>query len=148
MPGIQTTLVIDASPDAIWSVLSDWPAYGEWCALIPVIRGEARLAGDVDIRLRLGALAAPIDATITRFEPNRALEWTGPRSRALGLFASGRHSFEIVDFGDGRSRLVHGETFTGPGFRLPWRLLKPRLERAYADFNRALAERVEAQAKA
>jgi len=114
MPRIVTSLVLDASPDAIWSVLADWPAYGEWCPLIPKIRGEARLGGDVDIKLQLGALAAPIDAT----------------------------------FGDGRCRFVHGEVFTGPGFRLPWSLLKPRLERAYADFNQALAERVEAQAKA
>jgi len=44
MPRIQTTLVIDASPDAIWSVLSDWPAYGQWCALIPVIRLERAYA--------------------------------------------------------------------------------------------------------
>ncbi len=148
MPQIHTSLVIPASPDAIWSVLSDWPRYGEWCHLIPKIHGEARVGGRLDFKLRLIGPSLPIDATITRFEVAKVLEWEGPRSSALGLLAKGRHAFEIEDLGDGRSRFVHAEVFSGPGFALPWRTLKPRLELAYTVFNESLARRVEVQSKA
>jgi len=143
MPQIHTSLEIPAEPAAIWSVLTDWPAYGEWCHLIPKIRGEARVGGKVDFKLRLIGPTVPIDAFITRYEPGRVLEWEGPRNSALGILAKGRHFFEIEDMGDGRSRFVHGEVFSGPGFSLPWRHLRPRLELAYTVFNETLARRVE-----
>lgn len=146
MPKIHTSLVIDAAPEAIWSVLTDWPAYGEWCHLIPKVRVEPRVGGEADLKLRFNGRILPIDAAITRFEPNRVLEWEGPRNRKLGLLASGRHYFEIEDMGDGRSRFVHGEIFSGPGFRMAWRYLKPRLELAYTVFNETLARRVEVKA--
>lgn len=144
MPTVRTSLVMPHSPDAIWRVLSDWPAYGEWCRLMPRITGEARVGGRVDLKLRLVGPPMSVDAIITRYEPGRGLSWEGPSNPVIAALGKGHHGFEIVDLGDGHSRFVHSERFTGPTLRLAWPWLGPRAERAYAEFNEELSRRVQA----
>jgi hypothetical protein len=49
--------------------------------------------------------------TITAVENERRLEWLG-RLLVPGVF-DGRHSFQLEDLGQGRTRLTQTETFSG-----------------------------------
>lgn len=141
MPSILTTLVIDAPPAQVWSVLTDFSAYDSWNPLVRSVRGRPEVGAALDFRLRVGRLAAPIDARVVCADGHE-LRWEGPRRRALSPLGRGSHYFRLEPAADGRTRLVHGEDFGGPLFALPWRLLGPRLEASYAAFNRALADEV------
>ncbi|MDH5493928.1 MAG: SRPBCC domain-containing protein [Myxococcales bacterium] len=142
MPEVVTSIEIDATAFEVAQVLHDFSAYDAWNPLIHHLRGEPRIGGRIRFRLRLGALALPIDAILIRHDET-GLAWQGPASRGLRALAAGEHYFELAPRGGGRVRLVHGERFTGPISRLLWPHLAKELHSAYGEMNLALKRRVE-----
>lgn len=142
MPSVETSLVIDASVDAIWKVLTDFASYDAWNPVVKKARGRASVGADLDFVLQIGPLKAPIAARVVEAD-GRELRWEGPRVRALSPIARGSHYFRLEALDETRTRLVHGEDFGGPVFALPWKVLGPQLEKSYAALNRALAREVE-----
>ena len=71
------------------------------------------------------------------------LVWVGPPQRFLHKVARGEHYFELVALEGGRTRIFHGERFTGLAFEIPWSKLEPIVNPAYKAFNDALKKRVE-----
>lgn len=144
MPTLETSTWIDAPPDAAWAVLSDLSSWNEWNPFIPAVRGPLELGSTLRITLKLGPATVPITAELSTLVPGRAFAWTGPARRALRPIASGEHFFELKVEGSG-TRLLHGERFGGPVFRVPWKHLKPVLETKFASMNDALKRRIEAR---
>ena len=140
MVRLETEAHIDAPPDAVWQVLTDFARYGEWNPLIPEALGEAKLRGRVRMKVSASegsGTSFTFTGTLVRFEPGRALEWTG----GVPLLLNGLHYFRLSP-SNGGTRLVHGEDFSGlfsfiAGCKRPLDL-RP----AYESLNRALSERV------
>jgi hypothetical protein len=140
MVRLHTELFIDAPPERVWSVLTDFASYPAWNPLLLEARGEAREGA----RLRVKA-ATPggsgkrlgFTATVVRVEPARRLVWKGGVPGVL----HGEHSFELTPEGAG-TRFVQGERFTGLLSLLLSAGLKEKMERGYAGMNEALARRV------
>ncbi len=128
----------------MWSVLSDLDAYDEWNPVIRKPRSRLEPGGPIDFTLRLGKINAPIAARIVRAD-GRELRWKGPRNKLQTPLARGEHFFRIQSVDEGSVDVVHGEDFGGPLFALPWRLLEPRIQKAYAQVNQALKERAESR---
>lgn len=142
MPLVLTSIAIDAPVQRVWEVLTDLDAYSEWNPVILNPRGELRPGGDFDFKIKMGRLEAPIAARIVRADGTE-LRWEGPRNALQKPLASGNHFFRLEALEDDRTRLVHGERFSGPLFSLPWRVLGPQVERGYEVLNRKLKERAE-----
>ena len=95
MVRLHTELFIDAPPERVWSVLTDFGGYPAWNPLLLEARGEAREGA----RLRVKA-AAPggsgrrlgFTATVVRVEHARRLVWKGG---VPGLL-HGEHYFELT----------------------------------------------------
>jgi len=142
MKEIRREIEIEAPPEVVWRVLTDFAAYGDWNPFIRGIEGEARPGGKLTVRIE------PPDAKAMRFtprvlavEPNRELRWKG-RLLVPGLF-DGEHSLRIEPLEGRRSRFVHSERFTG--LLVP--LLGSALGKTAAGFeqmNAALKTRAEA----
>lgn len=143
MPLVLTSLAIDAPVKRVWEVLTDLDNYGAWNPVILEPRGDLRPGGDIDFKIKVGSLKAPIAARIVRADGTE-LRWEGPRNALQKPLASGNHFFRLEAIDDDRTRLVHGEKFTGPLFSLPWRFIGPQLEKGYEVLNRKLKERAEA----
>lgn len=145
MPSVRTRIRIDAPAEKVWQVLADFGSYDEWNPVIRSPRGELRTGADLDFKLRLGKIDAPIAARLLCAD-GRELRWKGPRNPLQAPLARGEHYFRIEDVpGETESvDLVHGEDFGGPVFALPWRVLEPRLLASYEALNRALKRRAEA----
>jgi hypothetical protein len=139
---IRTEAFIAAPPPAVWAVLTDFAAYEQWNPLNIRAAGEARSGAKIRTTFLnpAGKPGATISQTVTltTFEPERALAWSG----AVPLLFKGRHHFTLTPEGEG-TRLLHGEDLDGlvtAGFT-PERLerdFKPHYEAT----NRALAARV------
>jgi hypothetical protein len=139
---IQHQIDIDATPAAVWAVLADTAAYGEWN---PFVR---RLSGELRIGAKLAVEIAPPDARVMTFKPTvltledgRELRWLG-RVLAPGIF-DGEHSFRLQPLPDGRTRFTQSERFKG----LLVRLFASTLEKTRLGFeqmNNALKQRAEA----
>ena len=142
---LHTEIEIDATPEKVWAVLTDLPAYPDWNPLITSSTGDLVEGGRLVNRLEPpGGRAMTFKPTITEVDHQRVLEWLG-RLVVPGLF-DGRHRFELVPNGDG-TRLIHTEHFRG--MLVP--LLKGTLERhtlpGFEAMNSALKDRAEAHGR-
>jgi hypothetical protein len=141
MVEVTSATEIEATPEAVWGVLTDLEQFQAWNPFIRRASGSTELGGEVRVRVR-PSLGVPLAfrATITEREPGKHLRWYG---RVLAdWLASGDHTFDVEPVDEHTTRFVQRERF---GAVLPWlarRLLAREAYRGFTAMNRALAERV------
>ena len=112
MREIRTEIEISASRQDVWDALTDLSSYPEWNPFIK--KGEGDLAAGSELKLLVkppGAIGKTIKPKVVEAEPGRRLAWIGC-SLLPGIF-DGERYFLLEDSGDGVTKLVHGERFTG-----------------------------------
>jgi hypothetical protein len=139
---LDAEVEVQASPERIWEVLTDFAAYQEWNPFIVRAAGQAVPGHRLELDLRLpGRRATTIRPEVLDAEPGRHLRWLG-RLPVPGLFA-GEHHFTIEPAGPGRSRVRQHEEFRGLLVPLLLAMIaRPTLE-AFHQMNQALAARAE-----
>lgn len=142
MKTIRTEAFIPATPARVWAVLTDFDAYAEWNPLNVKASGEARPGGKIRTTFvnPAGGPGATVTQTVTltTFEPERALAWSGN----VPLLFRGRHHFSLAPEGEG-TRLLHGEDMSGLiAMTFSDAILAEKFAPYYEAVNRALAERV------
>ena len=116
MREIQTEIEIEAAPEEVWRVLTDFAAYPEWNPFVKSARGELREGGRLEIFVQVPeGRGMGFKPKVLRVAPARELRWIG--SVPPGLF-SGEHIFRLEPAGPGRTRFLHGERFKG--FLIPF----------------------------
>jgi hypothetical protein len=140
MRSYEASSTIAAPPEAAWAILTDAPAYSDWDS--GVVRLEGRFAPGE--KLKVTSEVDPKRAyavKVTRFEPGRAMAWTG--GMPLGLM-KGVRTFSLAPQGDG-TRFDLREEFSGPMLPLIWRSM-PDMQPSFEKFASGLKERAEAAA--
>lgn len=142
MHEISTTIDIDASPEVVWQVLTDFDSYDEWNPFMRIV-GRPNEGAHVVVELR------PPNRRATTFRPElltvakpRELRWLG-HLWTVGIF-DGEHAFRIEELEDDTSRFRHSEQFTGVLAGLILRLGREDFEAGFEEMNAALKERAEA----
>ncbi len=108
---IETHIDIDAPPERVWHVLTDFDQHPEWNPFIRTISGDPR----VGERLRVvlgppGKKPMTFKPVVLKAEASRAFVWRGVLG--AGWLFSGEHFFRLEPH-DGGTRFHHGETFGG-----------------------------------
>lgn len=144
---LTTSIEMEASPDEVWQVLTDLPAYPQWNPFLI----SARVTSEGG-RLEEGATLRNVmrdrtgDSTFTpevlTLEPGRELRWLG--KMGPGWIADGEHRFVIEEIGGGRVRLTQSESFTGVAVPFYEGRLRNDTLPQFRAMNEALARRVEA----
>src|SRR5688572_29047456 len=101
---------IAASPDTIWSILTDAPGLSTWDSGIQ--RVEGRIAPGETITVYSEAnpgRAFPVK--VVDFTPGRRMRWSG--GMPLGVF-KGERTFTLTPRGEGTTRVHIREEYTGP----------------------------------
>src|SRR4051794_40956891 len=112
MKTIHAVTEIDAAVRAVWAELSAVSAYPEWNPFITSFEGALVVGSRVEVHIvPPGGRPMTFRPTITAVEEEHRLEWLG-RLLVPGVF-DGRHSFQLEDLGQGRTRLTQTETFSG-----------------------------------
>ncbi len=111
MKEVVTEIEINAPPERVWEILTDFAAYGKWNPFLYRVIGEANLGTQVRTFVRVLGRETKLNCHIMTLEPNRELRWSwhllGP-----GLY-KGEHSFTIEPLDGGRVRFVNREQFSG-----------------------------------
>ncbi len=137
---ITTQININAAPEKVWSVLTDFKNYPDWNPFIRSVSGRAEVNNTIKVEITPpgGKRMVFRPVVIARTEGSE-LKWKG-RLFFRGLF-DGEHRFRLRDNEDGTTTFFHGEKFTGilvglisleatkAGFELMNRELKERVER-------------------
>jgi hypothetical protein len=141
---LEKTMVIDATPDAIWDVLTDFAAYGEWNPFITSITGVAEPGARLAVALTPpGGRTITLEPKVRAADPSRRFAWLG-RLGVPWVF-DGAHEFLLEPGSDGTTVFTQRETFRGALVPFVGGVLT-RTEAGFELMNVALQQRVEARA--
>jgi len=140
---LTTFVDIRATPERVWQVLADLPAYAEWNPFV------TRAEGALVVGERLSVSVPPVNAllpsrlrpTVLEVTPGRRLR-LGSTVDRLGLLRV-EYTVTITDH-DGGVRVWHQDQFRGLLAPLLVRALNRRRLPAFTAADAALKERVEA----
>lgn len=142
MKELRTEIEFDGTPEEVWAVIADVPAYPEWNPFIERIDGELRVGAKLDVRLQpVDERGITMHPTVLAAEPGRELRWIG-HLVVPGMF-DGEHRFLIEEAGPGRVRFVQSECFGGILLPFLWEKLRDGgTAKGFRAMNEALARRV------
>jgi hypothetical protein len=134
----QASSTIQASPDAIWAILTDAPRFTDWDSGIVRVEGRITPGEKIKVISKVNpGRAFPVK--VTEFAPGQRMTWTG--GMPMGLF-KGVRTFTLTPEGDGATRLTVREEYTGPLLPLIWRSI-PDLGPSFEQFVTGLKRRAE-----
>ena len=138
---ISRTTVIEASPETVWGILTDFAAYPGWNPFIVAIQGVARQSARLTVTVRPpGSKPQTFKPIVQRVEPPHFFSWRGSLP-IPGLFI-GEHSFRLT------RRAIYEFAARGELLRTSRPVLQKMLARTEEGFNQmnaALKARAEAQ---
>lgn len=142
MKEIKTEIIINASQEAVWTVLTDFEAYPSWNPFLVSIKGDKHVGGRLTNTMRTGSKDQVFKPRIEKFDKNHSFEWLG--KLPLGMF-NGRHYFILEALSPTQTKLIHGEHFSGWLRGLIMNKIGEETQQNFIKMNRALkaeAERV------
>lgn len=141
---IKTEILINATPEKIWSILINFDNYTNWNPFIKSIKGEVKVGNIITARIEPPeAKGMTFKPKILIFETNKELKWLGHLLFA-GLF-DGEHKFELIDHGNGTTTFRQSEKFNGILVPLFKKQLDNNTKKGFEEMNKKLKELAEQQ---
>jgi hypothetical protein len=141
MKRIEAQVALPAVPSRVWGELMDTASMGSWNPFITSLSGVFQVGERLQVRVApVGGRPMTFKPRVTVVESCRRLEWLGTMG-VPGLF-DGRHSFTLTAVGDGCTRLVQAEEFSGALIPFTGKLLS-RTSAGFEAMNAALLARLE-----
>lgn len=139
---IRTSIVINASAEQVWTVLTNFEKYPEWNPFLKSITGKVKVGNNIVARIEPPeAKGMTFKPRVLAFEPNKEFRWIG-HLLFPGLF-DGEHIFELTGNTDGTTTFVQREKFRGILVPLFKKMLDINTLNGFNEMNKALKERVE-----
>ncbi|AEE52047.1 SRPBCC domain-containing protein [Haliscomenobacter hydrossis] len=112
MKQIETEILIEATPEKIWSILTDFTNHPKWNPFIKSIRGEKKIGEKLTVSIESpGGNGMTFQPIVTSFKENVEFRWKG-KLGLRGIF-DGEHYFQLIRQENNRTKLIHGEQFSG-----------------------------------
>jgi hypothetical protein len=109
---IRTEILIHATPEKIWRILTDFTHYPQWNPFITSIQGNTEIGNKITVHIKIpGGSTMTFKPTVLSNITNKELSWKG-KVLFNGLF-DGEHKFELIDHGNATTTFVQSEQFTG-----------------------------------
>jgi len=134
---IKTEILINATPDKVWQVLTDFKSYAEWNPFIKSLTGTVQKGEAIHVAID-GMKFKP---KVLVFKTAQELRWLG-HFFFKGIF-DGEHHFILEDNKDGTTTFKHGEKFSGILFSLMKNKIIKDTTAGFIKMNEALKVKVE-----
>lgn len=139
---IITSIKINASPEKVWAIFSDFNNYSNWNPFIQSLKGDIAVGKKIEVLLTPpDSKAMVFKPKVLEFEVNRKFEWLG-HFIFPGLF-DGKHNFEFIANTDGTTTFIHSEQFKGILVPFLSKMLDTNTKNGFEAMNQKLKERVE-----
>jgi hypothetical protein len=144
---IETEIDIAATPERVWSTLTDFAAYPSWNPFIRSIEGNIQQGERLQVSIQpVGGRAMTFRPTVLVVIPNFELRWLG-HFLIRGIF-DGEHYFQLRSTGLDRVRFVQAEKFSGLLVGVAKSDLDAKTRAGFVAMNQALKARAENVARA
>jgi hypothetical protein len=142
MHEIQTEIEIAATPERLWSILTDLSAYPSWNPFIRSITGHIERGQRLAVSIQpAGGRTMTFRPTVLLAAPNTELRWLG-HLLLPGIF-DGEHYFKMAPSTPGRVRFTQGEKFSGVLVAFAKASLDRGTKAGFVAMNAALKARAE-----
>ena len=136
---VKSEILINAAPENVWSILTNFEKYPNWNPFIQSLMGDVKVGNKISVRIVLPeAKGMTFHPKVLTYETNKELKWLG-HLLFTGLF-DGEHKFELIDNGNGTTNFRHSEKFTGI---LVWMLNSETTKLGFELMNTKLKELAE-----
>ncbi|WP_447636036.1 SRPBCC family protein [Flavobacterium microcysteis] len=136
---IKTEIVIQATPEKIWSILTDFENYPSWNPFIRSIEGNTTIGNKIKVSIHPpGGKKMTFKPIVIAKTDEKELSWRG-NLLFRGLF-DGEHKFELIDNNDGTVTFIQSEKFKG---LFVWMFNPKKTEDGFDQMNGKLKELVE-----
>ena len=144
MKTIETRLLIDASKEDIWRVLTDFDAYPRWNTFVKSISGDPVLGAKLCVRICLkGDKCMAFKPTVLEVVDNTHLSWNG--ALLFSALFNGTHQFTLNEQPNGQVEFIHKEDFKGWIVPLLWSKISSDTLSGFERFNQELKQEIERQ---
>ena len=131
---IKTEIIINATTEKVWAILTDFENYPNWNPFIKYIKGEVKVGNKIIARIEppkaKGMIFKP---RILIFDKNKEIRWIG-HLLFPGLF-DGEHKFELIDNGNGTTTFIQSEKFKGILVPLFKKKLENNTKKGFEEMN-------------
>ena len=135
MNRIETEISIDAKPQKVWQVLTDFEQYPNWNPFIRSIKGEKKEGKKLTISINPpDGKAMTFKPIVLKYKPDKEFRWKG-KLGIRGIF-DGEHYF-LLEEANGQTKFIHGEEFAGILVPLMQKTLE-KTEKGFILMNEAL----------
>ena len=141
MKELRTEIIINASPEKVWKIMTDLAQYPEWNPFICHAIGKAEIGKTVDIDFQPDGKGLKLHCTVARFQTNRELSWKYHVMHQL-LFR-GEHIFTIEPLGEKQVRFIDREEFNGLLVPLQAKDIDTNTKKGFEAMDKALKARAE-----
>jgi hypothetical protein len=140
MKEVRSEIEIQASPEKVWQILTDFDSWSEWNPFLYRASGTAGLGEQVDISFQgPGSKETSLCCTIQTLEQGRQWMWS---FHAIAPFLfRGEHSFAIEPVDGDHVRFVQREVFKG--LLVPFLVKEADTLLGYRAMDEALKNRAE-----
>ena len=143
MKRLSSEIEINASPERVWQILTDFSALPDWNPFMRSIEGDLEVGNRLKVYIKASkGMGMSFKPTVLKAEPQGELRWIG-RFLMPGLM-DGEHSFIIEPLEGNHVRFIQSESFTG--ILVPFMAAMGVFKNAHIGFdemNQALKERAE-----
>ena len=139
---IKTEILINASPEKVWAILTDFESYPKWNPFIKSISGKVAVGNKIVARLEPPeASGMTFKPRVLAFDINKQFSWIG-HLLMPGLF-DGEHHFELIGHGNGTTTFIQSEKFNGILVPLFKKMLDVNTVNGFNQMNQKLKELAE-----
>ena len=139
---LYTEILINASPDSVWKVLTDFKTYKAWNPFITSLEGNPAVGEHIHVFLQPpGAKGMAFKPKVLVNEKAREFRWIG--QFIIPRLFDGEHGFRLIDNGNGTTTFQQFERFRGLLVPFLKKMLNTNTRQGFEDMNKALKQRVE-----
>jgi len=134
---VTAEIILDAQPNQVWQILTDGENFSKWNPFVTNMQGVIQKGEKIVITMEpKPGKKMVFKPKVLEAVPNEELRWIG-RVGVPGIF-DGEHYFILEPY-DGKTRLVHGEQFSGIAL---WFMDTNQFSKNFKAMNIALSQRV------
>ena len=139
---LKTSIIINAKPSSVYQKMSDLENYSKWNPFIRSISGNLIKGEKLNVFIKPesenGMSFTPI---VLNIEKNKEIRWLGVLG-VRGIF-DGEHYFSLEETRDAKTKLIHGEKFSGLLVPFFWNMIKVSTKNGFLAHNQALKDVIE-----
>ncbi|GAA5225445.1 SRPBCC domain-containing protein [Membranihabitans marinus] len=137
---LRTSIVIDAQPEQVWEVLTNFNTLKDWSSSFIGLKGDFKKDGQIEVVFKspFGG-SMNLKKQLIVFDPGRSFGWTG----VFMLGMKDYHTYKIKPAANGKTELIQEDGLNGGASFLLGSILEKTMKKDYEKFNLELKTYIE-----